>query len=41
MNTISYNDLEKLVISYAPFDVPKLRKAYDYAKKHHDGQKRV
>ncbi len=41
MSTISYNDLEKLVLSYAPFDVPKLRKAYEYAKKHHQDQLRA
>ena len=38
---ISYNDLEKLVKSYAPFDIPKLRRAFDYAKKHHEEQKRA
>ncbi len=41
MSNISYNDLEKLVISYAPFDVPKLRKAYDYARRYHQDQKRA
>ena len=41
MNTLSYNDLEKLVKSYAPFDIPKLRRAFDYAKKHHEDQKRA
>ena len=41
MENVTYNDLEKLVISYAPFDVPKLRKAYEYAKNFHADQKRA
>ena len=41
MNTVSYNDLEKLVISYSTFDIPKLRRAYEYAKKYHQEQKRA
>ena len=38
---ITYQVLEKYVLSYAPFDVPKLRKAYEYAKNYHKEQKRA
>ncbi len=38
---ITEQDLEKKVLSYAPFDIPKLRKAYDYAKNYHKEQKRA
>lgn len=41
MESISYSDLEKKVLSYTPFDVMKLRRAYDYAKKHHEKQIRA
>ena len=41
MENITYGDLEKKVLSYTPFDIMKLRKAYDYAKRHHDKQKRA
>lgn len=41
MNSISYQDLEKLVLSYTPFDVLKLRRAYDYASNYHKEQKRA
>ena len=41
MENITYSDLEKMVISYTPFDVPKLRKAYEYAKNFHADQKRA
>ena len=41
MDNITYGDLEKKVLSYTPFDVMQLRRAYDYAKNHHDKQKRA
>ena len=41
MDNITYGDLEKKVLSYTPLDVMKLRRAYDYAKKHHENQKRA
>lgn len=41
MESITYGDLEKKVLSYAPLDIMKLRKAYDYAKRHHEGQFRA
>lgn len=41
MGNITYNDLEKKVLSYMPFDVMKLRRAYDYAKIHHLDQVRA
>jgi len=41
MENITYGDLEKKVLSYTPFDIMKLRKAYDYAKRYHDKQKRA
>ena len=41
MDSITYSDLEKRVLSYTPFDVMKLRRAYDYAKNHHKNQFRA
>ena len=41
MDNITYGDLEKKVLSYTPLDVMKLRRAYDYAKRHHEKQKRA
>ena len=41
MDNINYSDLEKKVLSYAPFDIRKLRRAYDYAKNHHKSQLRA
>ncbi len=41
METITYNALEKKVLSYTPFDVHKLRRAYIYASKYHQDQKRA
>jgi len=38
---ITYQDLEKLILSYAPFDIPKLRKAYEYAFNYHKEQTRA
>ena len=38
---ITYNDLEKKVLSYTPFDVRKLRKAYNYASNYHKDQLRA
>ena len=38
---ITYQDLEKLVLSYAPFDIPKLRRAYEYAFNYHKEQMRA
>ena len=40
MENITYSDLEKNIISYAPFDIPKLRKAYEFAKNYHKEQLR-
>lgn len=41
MESMTYADLEKKVLSYAPFDVMKLRRAFEYAKKHHENQFRA
>ncbi|MBQ8472949.1 MAG: bifunctional (p)ppGpp synthetase/guanosine-3',5'-bis(diphosphate) 3'-pyrophosphohydrolase [Bacilli bacterium] len=41
MKNITYNDLEKKILSYAPFEIPKLRKAYEYAKNYHKEQTRA
>ncbi len=41
MESITYGDLEKKVLSYAPLDIVKLRRAYEYAKKHHEKQLRA
>ena len=41
MENITYGDLEKKVLSYTPFDIMKLRRAYDYAKNHHINQVRA
>ena len=41
MKSITYNDLEKSVLTYAPFDIKKLKKAYEYAKNYHKGQLRA
>ena len=41
MENITYGALEKKVLSYTPLDVMKLRRAYDYARSHHEGQKRA
>ena len=41
MENITYGDLEKRVLSYTPLDVRKLRRAYEYALKHHENQKRA
>ncbi|MBQ8891906.1 MAG: bifunctional (p)ppGpp synthetase/guanosine-3',5'-bis(diphosphate) 3'-pyrophosphohydrolase [Bacilli bacterium] len=41
MESITYSDLEKRVLSYTPLDVMKLRRAYDYAKKYHENQFRA
>ena len=38
---VTYNDLEKKVLTYTPFDIRKLRKAYNYAKIHHKDQLRA
>ncbi len=38
---ITYNDLEKKVLSYNPFDVRKLKKAYNYASNYHKDQLRA
>ena len=41
MENITYNTLEKKVLTYAPFDIIKLRRAYEYAKNHHEKQFRA
>ena len=42
MDNITYEDLEKKVLSYNNhFEIRKLRHAYDYALKHHEGQFRA
>lgn len=41
MENITYNDLEKKILSYTPFDVRKLKRAYDYASRYHKDQKRA
>ena len=41
MESVTYNDLEKKVLSYTPFDVMKLRKSYEYARIHHLNQFRA
>jgi len=41
MDNITYSDLEKKVLSYTPFDVMKLRRAYEYANNYHKNQKRA
>jgi len=41
MEKITYNDLEKKVLSYMPFDVRKLRRAYEYASRYHQNQTRA
>lgn len=41
MENITYSILEKKILTYTPFDVPKLRKAYEYAANYHKEQKRA
>ena len=41
MENITYSDLEKKVLSYTPLDVIKLRRAYEYARIHHEKQTRA
>lgn len=41
MKNITYNDLEKKVLVYAPFDIIKLRKGYEYASMYHKEQLRA
>lgn len=41
MENITYNELEKKVLSYTPFDIPRLRRAFEYAKNYHKDQKRA
>ena len=41
MESITYGDLERRVLSYTPLDVMKLRRAYEYARKHHENQVRA
>ena len=41
MENITYNVLEKKVLSYNILDIRKLKKAYEFAKKYHSGQLRA
>ena len=38
MNNITYEDFEKLVLSYNAVEMPIIKKAYEYAKHLHEGQ---
>ena len=38
---VTYNNLEKKVLSYTPLDIRKLRKAYQYASSYHKNQLRA
>lgn len=41
MENVTYSSLEKKILTYAPFDIPKLRRAFEYAKNYHKDQKRA